>query len=115
MPASRRVVVATADPFPQVAGQGIAELRAAGVDVDVGLLEHEASRLIAPYLKLIRTGRPWIIAKWAMTLDGKIATALGRQPLDLGPRRPRDRPHAPRPGQTRSWSAARRPCATIRC
>ena len=73
----RRVVVAARDPFPQVQGGGIAELQAAGVDVEVGLLEAEARRLNAPYLKLVETGRPWIIAKWAMTLDGKIATRTG--------------------------------------
>lgn len=72
-----RVVVAQADPFPQVDGGGVAELRARGVQVEVGLLEAEARRLNAPYLKLIRTGRPWIIAKWAMTLDGKTATRAG--------------------------------------
>ena len=73
----RRVVVARRDPFPQVQGGGIAELQAAGLTVDVGLLEAEAVRLNAPYLKLVETGRPWIIAKWAMTLDGKIATHTG--------------------------------------
>ena len=69
-----RVVVAQQDPFPEVSGGGIAELRRAGIEVDVGLLESEAQRLNAPYLKLVETGRSWIIAKWAMTLDGKIAT-----------------------------------------
>ncbi len=72
-----RVVIAQRDPFPRVAGGGIAELEAAGVPVTVGLLEAEARRLNAPYLKLIGTGRPWVIAKWAMTLDGKIATRTG--------------------------------------
>jgi diaminohydroxyphosphoribosylaminopyrimidine deaminase/5-amino-6-(5-phosphoribosylamino)uracil reductase len=70
----RRVVVALRDPFPQVAGEGIAELERAGVEVEVGLLADEARELCAPYLKLVTTGRPWIIAKWAMTLDGKLAT-----------------------------------------
>lgn len=73
----RRVVAAQADPFPQVQGGGLAELRAAGVDVETGLLEEEARRLNAPYLKLVETGLPWVIAKWAMTLDGKTATRTG--------------------------------------
>jgi diaminohydroxyphosphoribosylaminopyrimidine deaminase / 5-amino-6-(5-phosphoribosylamino)uracil reductase len=73
----RRVVAAQPDPFPQVQGGGIAELRAAGASVEVGLLETEARRLNAPFLKLVETGRPWIIAKWAMTLDGKMATRSG--------------------------------------
>jgi diaminohydroxyphosphoribosylaminopyrimidine deaminase/5-amino-6-(5-phosphoribosylamino)uracil reductase len=64
----RRVIVAQGDPFPQVAGGGIAELEGAGVEVEVGLLEAEARELNA---------RPWIIAKWAMTLDGRLATAQG--------------------------------------
>jgi diaminohydroxyphosphoribosylaminopyrimidine deaminase/5-amino-6-(5-phosphoribosylamino)uracil reductase len=72
-----RVVAALADPFPQVAGGGLAKLRAAGIEVEVGVLEREARNLNAPYLKLLATGRPWVIAKWAMTLDGKIATRTG--------------------------------------
>jgi diaminohydroxyphosphoribosylaminopyrimidine deaminase/5-amino-6-(5-phosphoribosylamino)uracil reductase len=72
-----RVVAAMLDPFPQVAGGGTALLRAAGVAVEVGLAEAEARRLNAPYLKLLATGRPYIHAKWAMTLDGKIATRTG--------------------------------------
>ena len=73
----RRVVIAASDPFPQVHGRGIAELRQAGLDVDLGVLELKARALNAPYRKLIQTGRPWILGKWAMTLDGKIATQTG--------------------------------------
>jgi diaminohydroxyphosphoribosylaminopyrimidine deaminase/5-amino-6-(5-phosphoribosylamino)uracil reductase len=73
----RRVVIAQADPFAQVAGQGIGELRRAGIEVLTGVLEQEARRLNAPYLKLIGQQRPWMIAKWAMTLDGKLATHSG--------------------------------------
>lgn len=72
-----RVVCAMSDPFPAVAGKGTAALKAQGVSVEVGLLEEEARRINAPYLKLVATGRPWVIAKWAMTLDGKIATRTG--------------------------------------
>jgi diaminohydroxyphosphoribosylaminopyrimidine deaminase/5-amino-6-(5-phosphoribosylamino)uracil reductase len=73
----RRVVAATADPFPKVAGGGLTILRDAGLEVHVGLCEREAKRLNAPYLKLLRTGRPWVHLKWAMSLDGKIATRTG--------------------------------------
>jgi len=73
----RRVVVAHRDPFPQVAGGGVGQLLAAGVDVEVGLGEAESRWLNAPYLKLIQHGRPWVIAKWAMTLDGKLAAHSG--------------------------------------
>ena len=73
----RRVVVATVDPAAHVNGGGIAELRAAGIDVEVGLMAREARRLIAPFAKLMTTGLPWVHAKWAMTLDGKIASKTG--------------------------------------
>ena len=69
----KRVVAAMTDPFAEVSGKGVAELRSAGVTVDIGLGEAEAARLNAPYLKLIQIGRPYVHAKWAMTLDGKIA------------------------------------------
>ena len=71
------VVIAHKDPFPQVAGKGIEEFQADGITVESGICEAEAARLLAPYLKLVRTGRPWVIAKWAMTLDGRIATRTG--------------------------------------
>jgi diaminohydroxyphosphoribosylaminopyrimidine deaminase/5-amino-6-(5-phosphoribosylamino)uracil reductase len=72
-----RVFAAMPDPFPQVSGKGAELLRAAGVPVEFGLGEAEARRLNAPYLKLLNTGRPYVHAKWAMTLDGKIATRTG--------------------------------------
>ena len=72
-----RVVVGMPDPFPMVAGGGIAALRAAGIEVITGICRDEAESLNAPYLKLLRTGRPWVIQKWAMTLDGKMAAHTG--------------------------------------
>lgn len=73
----RRVVCALRDPFEAVSGGGIAALEAAGIVVESGLMEAEARRINAPYLKLVTTGLPWVIAKWAMTLDGKIASRTG--------------------------------------
>jgi diaminohydroxyphosphoribosylaminopyrimidine deaminase/5-amino-6-(5-phosphoribosylamino)uracil reductase len=73
----RRVVAAMLDPFPQVAGRGLEQLRAAGVEVEVGVCEDEATRINAPYLTLLAEGRPYVHAKWAMSLDGKIATRGG--------------------------------------
>lgn len=73
----RRVVVAMCDPFPKVSGGGVSRLRAAGVEVVAGVGESVARVQNAPYLKLLRERRPWVIAKWAMTLDGKIATRTG--------------------------------------
>ena len=73
-----RVIAAMADPFPRVAGKGLAILRQAGVQTAVGLCEQEARLLNAPYLKRLATGRPWVILKWAQSLDGKMATHTGR-------------------------------------
>ncbi len=72
-----RVVVATGDPNPLVGGKGIRKLRRAGIKVDVGILRSEAEEVIAPFLTLLRLERPYVIAKWAQSLDGKLATATG--------------------------------------
>lgn len=73
----KRVVAAMLDPFPAVCGQGIRQLHNAGLQVDVGLEHQAAAKLNAAFVKRQRTGRPWVIAKWAMSLDGRIATSTG--------------------------------------
>ena len=73
----RKVVAACHDPNPRVDGKGIAALREAGVKVDEGLLAEEARDLMAPFRKLALRHQPWVHAKWAMSLDGKIATPSG--------------------------------------
>ena len=72
-----RVVAATGDPHSVVDGGGLIKLREAGIAVEVGLLEFESRELNAPYFKRIHSNRPWVIGKWAMSLDGKIATRTG--------------------------------------
>ncbi len=72
-----RVVAAMIDPFAQVRGKGAALLRRQGVRVDIGLLEPAARELNAPFLTRLAERRPFIIAKWAQSLDGRIATAAG--------------------------------------
>jgi diaminohydroxyphosphoribosylaminopyrimidine deaminase/5-amino-6-(5-phosphoribosylamino)uracil reductase len=72
-----RVIASIRDPFPRVAGGGLAQLRGAGVEVELGLRAVAAAELNAPYLKRTIVGLPYITAKWAMTLDGKTAVADG--------------------------------------
>jgi|694.fasta_scaffold06978_12 diaminohydroxyphosphoribosylaminopyrimidine deaminase/5-amino-6-(5-phosphoribosylamino)uracil reductase len=72
-----KVIVATRDPFPAVSGGGLDALRRAGIEVQTGVCEDEARRLIAPFSTLVQRHRPWLIAKWAMSLDGRVATAAG--------------------------------------
>lgn len=74
----RRCVVATVDPFPAVDGGGIARLRQTGVTVHVGVAEGAAQDLIDGFRTRVRTGRTMVTAKYAMTLDGRIATATGQ-------------------------------------
>ena len=97
----RRVVVGLRDPNPLVGGKGIEQLRQAGIEVDVLEPEDDAAKTTGEsvpslvsgdtiaalvqqlrnqnrvFLKYITTSMPWVTAKWAMTLDGKIATATG--------------------------------------
>jgi len=73
----RRVYVGVQDPNPLVAGRGVERLRAAGIEVIVGLLEKECRHLIAPFARHVTTGMPFVILKTAITLDGKTATVTG--------------------------------------
>ena len=72
-----RVVIAMLDPDPRVSGRGAAMLREAGITVDVGDGGAEAVHLIRPFLKHSQTGLPYVIAKFAASLDGRSATASG--------------------------------------
>ena len=72
-----RVVVGSADPNPQVAGKGVAQLRAAGVEVTEGVLRAECDALNDVFFHYITTGRPFVVLKYAMTLDGKLAAYTG--------------------------------------
>lgn len=73
----RQVVVAMTDPNPMVKGRGIAALRRAGITVMTGIAQEEAAQLNRTYLHWVTTGRPYVILKAGMTLDGKVATAKG--------------------------------------
>lgn len=73
----KRVVAATLDPNPLVDGKGIRKLLEAGIEVEVGVVEDEAKRLIEDFAKYITTKMPFVTLKLASSLDGKIATKLG--------------------------------------
>jgi diaminohydroxyphosphoribosylaminopyrimidine deaminase/5-amino-6-(5-phosphoribosylamino)uracil reductase len=86
----RRVVVGLVDPDPRVAGEGIARLRAAGVDVEVGVRAAEIEDQLAPYLTHRRTGRPRVVLKLAASLDGRTAAPDGSSRWITGPEARRD-------------------------
>lgn len=73
----QRVVVACEDPNPLVAGKGIGMLRAAGIEVEVGVLRERALKLNRRFIKFITTGMPYVTIKSASTLDGKLASRTG--------------------------------------
>nr|WP_109688126.1 bifunctional diaminohydroxyphosphoribosylaminopyrimidine deaminase/5-amino-6-(5-phosphoribosylamino)uracil reductase RibD [Tumebacillus permanentifrigoris] len=81
----KRVVVAMQDPNPLVAGRGIQRIREAGIAVEVGVLEEQAIQLNERFLHNIRTQRPFVVVKTAMTLDGKIAAHTGDSRWITGP------------------------------
>jgi diaminohydroxyphosphoribosylaminopyrimidine deaminase/5-amino-6-(5-phosphoribosylamino)uracil reductase len=71
------VIVASADPNPQVAGQGLARLEAQGVSVRRGVCEREATELNRGFFMAMREGRPWVVMKAAASSDGRVAAASG--------------------------------------
>lgn len=73
----RRVVIAVLDPDPQVSGAGVARLQSAGVEVQVGVRQAEVERQLMAYLHHRRTGRPWMVAKLAASIDGRTAAPDG--------------------------------------
>jgi diaminohydroxyphosphoribosylaminopyrimidine deaminase/5-amino-6-(5-phosphoribosylamino)uracil reductase len=73
----RRVVAAMRDPNPQVAGKGLSRLAEAGLETACGLLENSAAALNPGFCKRMKTGRPWVRSKLAMSLDGRTAMASG--------------------------------------
>ena len=89
----QRAVVALEDPDPRVAGEGMRRLRAAGLDVEVGLCAEEAAEVNAGFLSRLRLGRPLVTLKFATSLDGRIATASGESQWISGPPA-RERAHA---------------------
>lgn len=72
-----KVVAAVIDPNPITSGKGIQELKEAGVEVVVGIMEMQAKRLNGLFFKLMQKGLPYVTVKWAMSIDGKIATHTG--------------------------------------
>src|SRR5882762_108295 len=81
----RRVVAPIEDPNPQVSGKGFEHLSSVGIEVRTGVLAAEAERLNEKYLHFIRTGRPFVHLKLAVSLDGKIATRTGDSRWIAGP------------------------------
>jgi len=80
-----RAVVAVTDPDPRVAGRGVVQMKAAGIAVELGVLEKEAAELNAGFFSRIEKGRPLVALKLATTLDGRIATATGESRWITGP------------------------------
>ncbi len=80
-----RVVAAMEDPNPQVAGQGLRMLRGAGIEAEAGLLQAQAEALNPGFVKRMRTGRPFVRCKLAMSLDGRTAMASGESRWITGP------------------------------
>ncbi|BAZ93582.1 pyrimidine deaminase [Thiohalobacter thiocyanaticus] len=80
-----RVVAAMQDPNPQVAGEGLARLEAAGIVTESGVLASESAALNPGFIQRMRNGRPWVRCKLAMSLDGRTALASGESQWITGP------------------------------
>ena len=81
----KRVIVGCEDPNPRHRGRGLEILRAAGIEVESGVLEKECRELNRAFFKWITTNRPFVLLKMAMTLDGKIADSTGESKWITGP------------------------------
>ena len=81
----KKVVIGTLDPHPEVAGKGAAALQEAGIGVVVGVRERECRHLVEDFAKFVAAKTPWVTAKFAMSLDGKIATRSGDATWISGP------------------------------
>jgi diaminohydroxyphosphoribosylaminopyrimidine deaminase/5-amino-6-(5-phosphoribosylamino)uracil reductase len=79
------VVIAMRDPNPHVRGGGSERLAAAGVDITFGVCQDQAEQLNEVFTTFVRTRRPFVIVKWAATLDGRIATRTGDARWVTGP------------------------------
>lgn len=73
----RRVVIGSADPNPLVAGKGVEILKAHGIEVVEGFMREECDAINPAFFRFIKTGMPYVVMKYAMTMDGKIATRTG--------------------------------------
>ena len=85
-----RVVAASVDPNPQVAGRGLAMLRAAGISAEAGLMSEAAEAVNTGFMHRMRTGRPFVTVKLAASLDGRTALANGESKWITGPAARRD-------------------------
>ena len=81
----KRVVAAMRDPFPEVDGAGFEKLRAAGIEVQSGLMEAQARHLNRAFISRVTRGRPWVRVKLAISLDGRTAMANGESQWISGP------------------------------
>jgi diaminohydroxyphosphoribosylaminopyrimidine deaminase/5-amino-6-(5-phosphoribosylamino)uracil reductase len=85
-----KVIIGTIDPDPRVSGAGVALLKASGIDVELGIEEEDVRAQLAPYIWHRVTGRPYVVAKIASTLDGVVAMADGSSQWITGEEARRD-------------------------
>lgn len=91
----KRVIIGSSDPNPLVAGKGVKILRENGIEVIEGFMEEECDRMNRVFFHFISSGRPYVVMKYAMTTDGKIATYTGESKWITG-EKARERVHRDR-------------------